>query len=161
MIEEVERYKLCTLKKLASHTASDLTSKSAGDIEIFNKNNKLFEAVEIKQGKKIDLQMVRIAKEKIVKYSPQRYCIFSSNAIKELDSELIDIEIIEIATNHGCQLIVNGTTPTLKYYLRLVTSLDNFISKYSVLVESDSELQANHKIKWNEILSKYVDSHLL
>lgn len=94
LIEEVERYKLCTLKKLASHTASDLTSKSAGDIEVFNKNNKLFEAVEIKQGKKIDLQMVRIAKEKIVKYGPQRYCIFSSNAIKELDSELIDIEII-------------------------------------------------------------------
>ncbi|MEQ9234050.1 hypothetical protein [Coleofasciculus sp. E2-BRE-01] len=75
LIEEVERYKLCTLKKLASHTASDLTSRSAGDIEVFDENNKLFEAVEIKQGKKIDIQIIRIVKEKIVKYHPQRYCI--------------------------------------------------------------------------------------
>lgn len=155
-IEEVERYKLCTLKKLASHTASDLTSRSAGDIEVFDENNKLFEAVEIKHGKEIDLQMIRIAKEKIVKYNPQRYCIFSSYDIKNSESESIDIEISEIAKNYECQLIVNGTIPTFKYYLRLIASLDNFINKYSTLVESDPELQANHKIKWNEILSKHL-----
>lgn len=161
LIEEVERYKLCTLRTLASHTASDLTSKSAGDIEVFDENNKLFEAVEIKQGKKIDLQMIRIAKEKIIKYNPQRYCIFSSDDLKKSESELIDVEISEIAKSHGCQLIVNGTIPTFKYYLRLVTSLDNFINKYSTLIESDRELQSNHKIKWNEILSKYLElSHL-
>lgn len=45
--------------------------------------------------------------------------------------------------------------PTLKYYLILITSLDNFINKYSLLIESDSELQIDHKIKWNEILSKH------
>lgn len=161
LIQETERYKLCTLRKLASHTASDLTSKSAGDIEVFDGNNKLFEAVEIKQGKKIDLQMIRIAKEKILKHNPQRYCIFSSDDLKNSESELIDAEINEIAKSHGCQLIVNGTIPTFKYYLRLITSLDNFIEKYSELVESDRELQANHKIKWNEILSKYLAlSHL-
>jgi len=157
LIEEVERYKLCTLKNLASHTASDLTSRSAGDIEVFDENNKLFEAVEIKQGKKIDIQMIHIAKEKIVKYHPQRYCIFSSSDISSLDTELIDIKISEIAKKYGCQVIINGTIPTLRYYLRLITSLDNFINKYSRLIESDSELQVNHKIKWNEILSKHFD----
>jgi DNA (cytosine-5)-methyltransferase 1 len=35
------------LKPLGSHTASDLTSQSAGDIEIFDKNKNLIEAVEI------------------------------------------------------------------------------------------------------------------
>lgn len=156
LIKEVERYKLCNLKKLASHTASDLTSKSAGDIEIFDKDNKLFEVVEIKHGKKIDIQMIRIAKGKIIKYNPQRYCIFSSDELKKSDLELIDIEVNEIARIYECQLIVNGTIPTLKYYLRLITSLDDFIQIYSMLVESDLELQANHKIKWNEVLSKYL-----
>jgi len=154
-IEEVERYKLCTLKKLASHTASDLTSRSAGDIEVFDENNKLFEAVEIKHGKKIDIQIIRIVKEKIVKYNPQRYCVFSSSDIEKSDSELIDMEISEIDNNHGCQIIINGTIPTLKYYLRLISSLDIFINKYSILIESDSELQITHKIKWNEILSEH------
>jgi DNA (cytosine-5)-methyltransferase 1 len=154
-IEEVERYKLCALKKLASHTASDLTSRSAGDIEVFDENNKLFEAVEIKHGKKIDIQMIRIVKEKIVKYNPQRYCVFSSSDIEKSDSELIDMEISEIDNNHGCQIIINGTIPTLKYYLRLISSLDIFINKYSLLIEADSELQIDHKIKWNEILSEH------
>jgi DNA (cytosine-5)-methyltransferase 1 len=155
LIEEVERYKLCTLKKLASHTASDLTSRSAGDIEVFDENNKLFEAVEIKHGKKIDIQIIRIVKEKIVKYNPQRYCVFSSSDIEKSDSELIDMEISEIDNNHGCQIIINGTIPTLKYYLRLISSLDIFINKYSLLIEADSELQIDHKIKWNEILSEH------
>jgi DNA (cytosine-5)-methyltransferase 1 len=155
LLEEIERYKSCSLKKLASHTASDLTSKSAGDIEIFDRNNKLFEVLEIKHGKKIDIQMIRIAKEKILKYNPQRYCIFSSNGIKKSELELIDIEINKIFKNHGCQIIINGTIPTFKYYLRLVVSLDSFVKKYSTLVELDRELQASHKIKWNEILSKY------
>lgn len=44
LIEEVERYKLCTLRNLASHTASDLTSRSAGDIEIFDENNELLKS---------------------------------------------------------------------------------------------------------------------
>lgn len=90
-----------------------------------------------------------------MKYNPQRYCVFSSSDIEKSDSELIDMEISEIDNNHGCQIIINGTTPTLKYYLRLISSLDIFINKYSILIESDSELQITHKIKWNEILSEH------
>ncbi len=51
LIKEVERYKSCTLKDLASHTSSDRKSKSAGDIEIFDKNKNLIEAIEIKHDK--------------------------------------------------------------------------------------------------------------
>jgi DNA (cytosine-5)-methyltransferase 1 len=50
------------------------TSKSAGDIEIFNKDE-LFEAIEIKLDKPIDTNILRIAKEKIIKYNPKRYYI--------------------------------------------------------------------------------------
>jgi DNA (cytosine-5)-methyltransferase 1 len=59
LINEIARYNKCELKSLSSHTASDRTSKSAGDIEIF-KYGKLFEAIEIKLDKSIDANMIRI-----------------------------------------------------------------------------------------------------
>ena len=84
LIKEIERYKNCNLAKLGSHTASDRTSKSAGDIEIF-KNEILFEAVEIKLDKVIDSTIVRIAIEKIIRYNPDRYYILSYAGIKETE----------------------------------------------------------------------------
>ena len=153
IIREVERYKGCTLKKLGSHTASDRTSKTAGDIEIFDKKKKLIEAIEIKYGKPINLQMVLNAKDKILKHNPRRYYIFSSADIKSDDKIKIQNEIEFIASNHGCQVIVNGIIPTLKYYLRLIMSVEKFVEDYSKLVEQDKELQAIHKIQWNNILN--------
>ena len=152
LILELERYKGCVLKDLGSHTASDRTSKTAGDIEIFGKNKKLIEAIEIKQGKPVSLQITLNAKDKILKYNPRRYYILSSAGVKQEDKLKIKEEIASIATNHGCQVIINGILPTLKYYLRLVTSVEDFIEGYSLLVEQDKELQAVHKIKWNQIL---------
>jgi len=149
---ELERYKGCVLKDLGSHTASDRTSKAAGDIEIFGKSKKLIEAIEIKQGKPVSLQIILNAKDKILKYNPRRYYILSSAGVKQEDKLKIKEEIASIATNHGCQVIINGVLPTLKYYLRLVTSVDKFIEDYSLLVESDKELQTIHKTKWNQIL---------
>ena len=153
LVQEVERYKGCNLKDLGSHTASDRTSKTAGDIEIFDKKKKLIEAIEIKYGKPIDLQMVLNAKDKILKHNPRRYYIFSSADIKVDDKFKIQNEIEFIASNHGCQVIVNGVIPTLKYYLRLIMSVEKFIEDYSSLVEQDEEIQAIHKIQWNSILN--------
>jgi DNA (cytosine-5)-methyltransferase 1 len=152
LIHEIERYKGCNLKNLGSHTASDRTSKTAGDIEIFDKNKKLIEAIEIKYGKPINLQMVLNAKDKILKYNPRRYYIFSSADIQTEDKIKIQNEVELITNNHGCQVIVNGIIPTLKYYLRLITSVKKFVEDYSKLVEQDKELQAIHKIQWNNIL---------
>jgi DNA (cytosine-5)-methyltransferase 1 len=155
LINEVGRYKNCSLAKLGSHTASDRTSKTAGDIEIF-KNKVLFEAIEIKLDKVIDTTMVRIAIEKIVRYNPDRYYILSYIGIKESDkSEIADL-INKLKLEHGCQIIINGLLPTIKYYLRLITSLDEFVSNYNQLIEKDTELQKNHKEKWNELADKYL-----
>ena len=41
LIEKVERYKSCQLTPLSSHTASDRTSKTAGDIQVLDKNKNL------------------------------------------------------------------------------------------------------------------------
>jgi DNA (cytosine-5)-methyltransferase 1 len=153
LIKEVERYKDCILKDLGSHTASDRTSKTAGDIEIFDKNKKLIEAIEIKQGKSINFQTLLNVKDKILQYNPRRYYIFSSVDIQQEDEVKIQDEIKLIATNHGCQVIINGIIPTLKYYLRLITAVEKFIEYYSILVEQDKELKDVHKIQWNAILN--------
>jgi DNA (cytosine-5)-methyltransferase 1 len=155
LIEEIGRYKDCTLAEMSSHTASDRTSKSAGDIEIFKKKN-LFEAIEIKLDKAIDATMVRIAIEKITLHNPDRYYILSYIGIKESEREEILNLIEALKIKHGCQIIINGLLPTIKYYLRLITSLDDFINYYNSLIENDMEIKKIHKEKWNELLEKHL-----
>jgi DNA (cytosine-5)-methyltransferase 1 len=156
LIKEIVRYKNCILKPLGSHTASDRTSRSAGDIEIYSTEpeNYLLEVIEIKYEKLIDKHMVAIAREKILRFSPERYLILSSANIKKEDEIDINQMIDEILDNHQCQVIVNGIFPTLKYYLRLVSSVTEFINHYSDLLEKDREINFEHKQKWAEILEK-------
>ena len=155
LISELERYQNCTLAEMGSHTTSDRTSKSAGDIEIF-KNGNHFEAIEIKLDKVIDVTIVRIAIEKIKRFNPERYYILSFVGIKESDkNEIFDL-VDEFNIEHGCQIILNGIIPTIKYYLRLITSLEEFISNYSALIEKDTEIKKIHKEKWNELIIQYI-----
>lgn len=154
LIRELKRYENCTLGHLGSHTASDKTSKSAGDIEIF-KNGQIYEAIEIKLNKEIDIDMIDIAYTKIIKFSPKRYSIFSTANIKQSDIALIEAKIENIRQEHGCQIIINGVLPSLRYYLRLIDDLSIFIENYSKLIELDSEIKKEHKEYWNEILSKH------
>ncbi len=160
IVQEIARYKNYTLKPLGSHTASDRTSKSAGDIEVYSiePDNHLLEVIEIKYEKLIDKHMVAIAKEKILRFSPRRYLILSSVNVKKEDENDINQIIDEILNNHQCQLIVNGIFPTLKYYLRLVNSLAEFINQYSSLIETDQEIDFEHKQKWAEIIQKIIVS---
>lgn len=150
IINEISRYNDCTLKELGSHTASDRTSKSAGDIEIF-KDSVLFEAIEIKLDKPIDANILRIAREKIIKYNPSRYYILSYYEINKDDNEIIQEIINEVKKEHGCQIIVNGIMHTLKYYLRLIDDLESFYITYSEFISIDNELKSIHKQKWNEL----------
>jgi len=48
LIEELELYKNCQLKPLGSHTASDKTSRTSGDIEILNTSHFLEKSIEVK-----------------------------------------------------------------------------------------------------------------
>lgn len=156
LIKEIGRYKDCTLAEMGSHTASDRTSKSAGDIEIFKKKD-LFEAIEIKLDKGIDVTMVRIAIEKIARYNPNRYYILSYLGIKETDKTEINDLIEQLKIEHGCQIIINGLLPTIKYYLRLINSLDEFVENYNNLIKNDNEIKKIHKEKWNELINKHLN----
>lgn len=156
IIKEFSRYKDCQLSPLASLTACDLTSKASGDVEIF-KDGKHFEAVEIKLDKKIDATIVRVVEEKIYKFNPTRYYILSYYGI--CDDDMIEIQDIvdKVRINHGCQIIINGLLPTIKYYLRLITNLEDFWASYSSLIQNDHELQLIHKEVWNNIIEDIND----
>lgn len=152
IIKEVKRYENCKLAPLASLTACDLTSKASGDVEIF-KNNQHFESVEIKLDKKIDATIVRVVESKIYKFNPNRYYILSYFGIEEDDHIEIQNIVDKVRLKHGCQIIINGLLPTIKYYLRLISSLKDFVANYSLFVQNDNELQKIHKEVWNKIIS--------
>lgn len=143
LVKELKRYKNCNLKPLGSHTASDKNSKASGDIEILNEFNLIEESIEIKFGKAIDAHLMRIVKDKIYKYNPKRYCVFSTKPIANKNE--VDQIISEIREKHGCYLILNGIIPTLKYYLRLISSKRDFLNIFLETVVNDSELQTTHK----------------
>ncbi|RLD56196.1 MAG: hypothetical protein DRJ01_15585 [Bacteroidetes bacterium] len=151
IINEISRYDGCELKELGSHTASDRTSKSAGDIEVF-KEDLLFEAIEIKLDKEIDANILRIAEEKVIRYNPQRYYILSYFSIKEQELKQIQEVIDRVKKDHGCQIVINGILPTIKYYLRLLSDLESFINSYSILIQDDLELKSCHKEKWKNLI---------
>lgn len=156
LIDEVKRYEDCSLEKMGSHTASDRTSKSSGDIEIL-KNGKYYESIEVKLDKPIDANMVRIAIEKIHRFNLERYYILSHIGINKSEIEVIQQLIDETKEQHGCQIILNGILPTIKYYLRLVDDAEQFIKAYSKLVEEDTELKGIHKTTWNAIIKNYLN----
>ncbi len=151
LLEEMAKYQGCYLMDIGSYTASDKTSRTAGDLEIFYQDtNKLKEAVEIKLGVTVDLNMLLRAKGKIIAFNPERYYILSTSEIKTSDISEIERNIEDIRKNHGCQIIINGVIDTLKYYFRLIANLEKFIEIYSHLIEKDSELKKVHKLYWND-----------
>lgn len=151
IITEISRYNNCALKPLGSHTASDRTSKSSGDIEIYQEDQ-LFESIEIKLDKPIDSNILRIAKEKIIKFNPKRYYILSFIGVNEDEQQEIEQIIYDIKNHHGCQIVINGVIPTLKYYFRLIANIGDFVDSYSNLIQNDSELKLIHKQTWNILI---------
>ena len=83
-----------------------------------------------------------------------RYYILST-AYPDKDEQIkIDLEIKKIKNVHGCQLIVNGIMPSLKYYLRLLDNTFEFIENYVNLLEADQALKFEHKERWNQLISE-------
>jgi DNA (cytosine-5)-methyltransferase 1 len=150
LLKELNKFSGCSVPPIGSYTASDRTSRTAGDLEVFNLDGSLQEAIEIKLNIPIDIHMLRIAQEKIYRFNPKRYYILSTAEILPTDLKEIYEEIEEINSKHGCQLILNGVLHTLKYYLRLIDNIKDFIDIYSNLIEIDSELKLIHKQHWAE-----------
>ena len=155
LINEAKRFEKKQLLPIESHTSADSRSGRIGDIEIIDENKRAFEAVEVKHGITISLQLVLDAYSKFQTTPVNRYYILSTAPQAEKDEwEKIQAEIQRIKNVHGCQLIVNGIMPSLKYYLRLLDNTFEFIDKYVNLLENDTALKFEHKDRWNKIISE-------
>ena len=159
LLEGIGRYENCELKDLESHTASDKTSQTTGDIEII-RHNKIFEAFEIKHGIKISSDMISRIKEKIYEFSliPLRYYVLSTAGIKEIDRLKIQSMILTVREKTGCSIICDDLLRTIQYFCRIVLSPERFLDIYGEFLENDVEIKKEHKEVFNEII-KNLSSH--
>lgn len=154
LINETKRFENKELLPIESHTSSDKSSGRIGDIDIIDEKKRAFEAVEVKHGIQISLGLVKDAYAKFQTTPVDRYYILSTAYPDKEELIKIDAEIQRIKNVHGCQLIVNGIMPTLKYYLRLLDNTFEFIDNYVNLLEADNALKFEHKERWNRLISE-------
>ncbi|MFT4152788.1 hypothetical protein [Parafilimonas sp.] len=155
LVNETKRFESKEMLPIESHTSADRRSGRIGDIEIIDENKRSFEAVEVKHGIVLSLQLITDAYSKFQTTPVNRYYILSTApppAKEELDK--IQDEIQRIKNVHGCQVIANGIMPSLKYYLRLLDNTFEFIDNYVNLLEADTALKFEHKESWNKIISE-------
>jgi DNA (cytosine-5)-methyltransferase 1 len=156
MIHELNRYNGKYLKPLESHTSADNRSGEIGDINVLNKEDIPFEAVEVKYEKPITAQMILDAYKKFKNYPVTRYYLLSTKESDKSELTLIKSAINYISKEHGCQIIVNGVMHTLKYYLRLINNTDAFLERYAFHVSNDDVIKFEHKNLLNELIKKRV-----
>lgn len=154
IVGEVKRYSGKKLLPLESHTSADVQSGRLGDIDIVDEQGDSFEAIEIKHEIPIDKEIVLRAKEKILPSCLNRYYILSTSHVKKEDELEIQGILNQVKNTHGCQIVVNGVMPSLKYYLRLIENPNSFITNYVSLMANDDTVRFEHKEVWNRIISE-------
>lgn len=151
LIKEVSNYSGLLLRELESHQASDLRTGSVGDIELEDSEADVIEGIEVKHGLAIDLPILLRAKEKILKSGLKRYYILTTHSsCTVIKDEVLDL-IREVYSTHGCQIIVNGVIPTIRYYLRMCSNPSDFINNYSKNIASQSSVTTEHLEIWNDL----------
>lgn len=154
LIVQLKRFSGKVLTELGSHTSADLRSKDIGDISVKDGVD-FFEAVEIKYKKPITYEDVYSAYNKIKPTKVQRYYLLSTENINKEDEDKINKLIREVEKEHGCQIIVNGLVASLNYYLRLLDDTDEFMDNYLENLSKNSEVKAEQKLAWNEIVKNH------
>ncbi len=154
LINEVGNYSGLLLRELESHQASDLRTGSVGDIELEDSGSDVIEGVEVKHGLEIDLPILLRAKEKILKSSLKRYYILTTHPnCAVMNNEVLDV-IRDVYSIHGCQIIVNGVIPTMRYYLRMCSNPSDFINNYSKNIAVQSSVTTGHLSIWKAVQDK-------
>ena len=156
MLMSIERYKGKTLPPLKSHTTSDTKSGGIGDVEVLDQNGDFFEAIEIKHDISISTNIVQDAYDKFVDTPVHRYYLLTTAEPNVDNAETVDSLVRYIRERHGCEVIVNGILPSLKYYLRLLRDPKLFLDYYSRNLQLDfkqsTDIKEIHLQYWNELL---------
>ena len=159
MLMGIQRYEGKTLSPLKSHTTADTKSRgirAIGDIEVMH-DNSFFEGVEIKHKIPISLGIVEDAYQKFAQTSVSRYYLLTTAEPNVEDVDLVNELVSEIHKQHGCEVIVNGILPSLKYYLRLLSNPKLFLDGYSRNLQLDfkqkADIKETHLRYWETLLN--------
>lgn len=165
MFMGIERYEGKTLSPLKSHTTADTKSRgirSIGDIEVMH-DNRFFEGVEIKHNIPISPGIVEDAHQKFKQAPVSRYYLLTTAEpnVKDEDIDSVNKLVTEIHRQHGCEVIINGILPSLKYYLRLLSNPKLFLDGYSRNLQLDfqqkAEIKDVHLRYWETLLKSLQD----
>lgn len=163
MKKDVTRYKDKKLKSLKGHITADIKTGRLGDIDVVDKENKPFEAIEIKHNIPIDNIMIDDVYEKIKNTSITRYYLLTTAEPNKREGEENKIKdtIEKIKVDHGCEIIVNGIIPSLKYYLRLLQNPKEFIIIYTNNLTKEfsktTEIKKEHIKAWEKIIKEKIN----
>lgn len=149
LAREADRYNGCAILPLEHHNTADTRTDRIGDVHIVDGNDALFEGYEIKHNIPISHGLIQSSFEKLRTTPVERFYILTTyhhDSYAEFEPD-----IRQVAQEHGCQLIVNGVDPTLRYYLRLIGSTREFIDVYVTNLETDPSVTFQMKEAWNEI----------
>jgi DNA (cytosine-5)-methyltransferase 1 len=150
LVADAERYSSKKLVPLASLTAADL-----GNIQVIDKTGNCFEAVKIKHHKPITVDMVNGVYRKIKNEAVRRYYILTTHEPICSNSEQVLTRSEAIHKACGCEVIVNGVLPSLKYYLRMVRDPNEFVTAYTSCLQAEfqrgSGIKQEHLEYWLEL----------
>ena len=149
VVKEVGRYKDCKIMELEEHNSPDEKSGAIGDLEIQKEDGSAYEGFEIKHEIEISEGIIETAYEKFRGMKIDRYYILTTHPSGSKRS--LERQINNVKKSDGCQLIVNGVNPTIKYYLRLLKDTSRFIDEYVDLVEKDNSMTYELKKAWNDL----------
>lgn len=150
LLKESKRYGGFTLVPLERLKTANRKSGTVGDVDVLH-DERTVEAVEIKFGMCVDSRHVSDAIEKIKAADVRRYYILATGGVKTGEEKAIDEQIDAFHRSNGCEIIVNGIFETLRYYLRLIDSVDEFIAIYVDHLASDDDLSYEHRVAWNSV----------
>jgi len=148
--DSVGRYSSFELMPLERLKTANRKSGSVGDIDL-KLNGRPIEAVEIKYEIPINEAIVAEAMQKIKSESVERYLILSTKPPHASDIQKIEVLKQKFLRSNGCEIIVNGVYETIKYYLRILNSTNDFINRYTDLLGVDPDLDYEHRTIWNAI----------
>jgi len=155
----VQIYKEKELQPLKSHTTSDRYI-GYGDVEVYYLDGKPFEIVEIKHNIPIDIITIKDILIKIKDSSIKRYFILTTAEpnFKGNEEEIFDF-LNQIKRSYNIDIIPNGIIPSLKYYLRFITDVIEFVKIYTENLKKEFQqtidIKKAHIKKWEEIIKKY------
>ena len=163
IVNEISRYQDMKLLPLKSHVAPDVRAGVIGDVEVVDKGNKYFEALEIKHNIPISVEIIEDAYRKFKTSSVRRYYLLTTAEpyFVPIEEAAIRKRVQKIRKEHGCEVIINGIVPSLKYYLRLVSRPERFVKVYSDTLKMDiskaAEIKEEHLKKWIDILTTFYE----